>query len=341
VEESFREAFQVDYMAMEKELRDYITSYMFPAAVYSLPEQLSGAREMRFSPLSEAEVEYHLGELLMSARRYGEAEPRLQRSVQKDAKCAGCQLALGALIYRRRDYAKAEPYFKTGLSLDPRNYQGHYLYANLLREEERYDEAINAYDRALALNPNLASVYFDLSLAYAASGLQRKSEEAFSQALKLSPRSDFYYRARSRMLLRLGRGAQAADDAMTFIKRRGWLAESASDAALVAYFGYRMDKLLVEAGKLLEVIAAKIDANGWPYPVIRYLRREISAQQLVSLAKDNDELTEARAHIGMDLSLSGNRDAAIPHLQWVREKGNPSLAEYEMAWGELKRIEKK
>jgi tetratricopeptide (TPR) repeat protein len=341
IEESFRRAFQVDYPAMEKELQDYIASYMFPAAVYSLPEQLSVTKEMRISPLSEAEVEYHLGELLLSARRYSEAEPRLQRSVQKDAKCAGCQLALGALIYRRRDYARAEQYFQIGLSLDPRNYQGHYLYANLLREEERYDEAIKAYDRALALNPNLASVYFDLSLAYAAAGRPRESEEAFGQALKLSPRGDSYYRARSRALLRMGRGAQAADDALAFIKRRGWLDEAATDTALVAYLGYRMDKLYIEAGKLLEQIAAKVDAKEWPYPVIRYLRREISAQQLISSAKDNDEVTEARAYIGMDLSLSGNRIDAIPHLQWVRDKGNPSLVEYEMAWGELKRIEKK
>src|SRR4029078_12669266 len=103
----------------------------------------------------------------------------------------------------------------------------------------RYDEAIKAYDRALSLNPNLASVYFDLSLAYAASGRQQKSNEAFDQALKLSPRGDSYYRARSLAFLRMGSGAQAADNALTFINHRGWLDQSAPDVALVAYLGYR------------------------------------------------------------------------------------------------------
>src|SRR5262249_50292929 len=112
VEESFRKAFQVDYATMEKELREYLGSYMFRAALYSLPEEISFTEGMRISPLSEAEVEFHLGELLLSSRRYNEAEPRLQRSVQKDAKCAECQIALGVLVFRRRDYVEAERHFR-------------------------------------------------------------------------------------------------------------------------------------------------------------------------------------------------------------------------------------
>jgi len=157
--------------------------------------------------------------------------------------------------------------------------------------------------------------------------------------LKLSPRGDAYYRARGYAMLRMGRGDQAAIDALTFIKRRGWQDDSSPYAALVAYLGYRMDKLSAEAGKVLEEMAAKAAADEWPYPVIKYLKREINAQQLISSAKDNDQMTEARAYIGMDLSLNGDRAEAITHLQWVKEKGNPALIEYEMAWGELKRIE--
>jgi tetratricopeptide (TPR) repeat protein len=340
-EESFRQAFQTDYAGMEKELREYIASYMFPAALYTLPEQVGGAKDVKVSPLSDAEVEFHLGDLLLSAKRFSEAEPRLQRAVQKDANCAECQVALGALIFRRRDYPEAARRLRAGLAIDPANYQGLHLYANILREEGRYDDAIRTYGQALAVNPRLANVYFDLSLAYSATGENTKAEEAFNQALNLSPRGDSYYRSRSRAMLRQGRGAQAAADALAFIKRRGWQDESSPYAALVAYLGYRMDRLGFEAGKLLEEIAARTQTKEWPFPVARYLRHEISAQQLISSARDGDELTEARAYIGMDLSLSGNRDDAIPHLQWVKEKGNPSLAEYEMAWGELKRIEKK
>jgi len=340
-EESFRQAFQADYKTIEKELQNYIANFSFPATVYSFPEQINFTREMRSAALTEAEAESHLGELLLSSRRYSEAEPRLQKAVEKDANCAECQIALGALRSRQRRYVEAKQHLQTSLSLDPKNYRGYHVYANLLREEESYDEAIKAYNRALSINPNLANVYLDLSFAFAAAGRQREADEAFEQALKLGSRGDAFYRARSYAMLRMGRGGQAANDSLTFIKRRGRQDNSSPYAALAAYLGYRMDKLTAEAGKFLEEMAAKADAKEWPYPVIKYLKREGAAQQLISSAKDNDQLTEAHAYIGMDLSLNGNRDEAIRHLQWVREKGNPDFVEYEMAWSELKRIGKK
>jgi tetratricopeptide (TPR) repeat protein len=340
VEESFRLAFQADYKTIEKELQEYIASYMFPATVYEFPEGLSFTKGMRSVALSREEVEFHLGDLLLNFGRFSEAEPRLQKAVEKDANCAECQIALGALRFRQRRYAEAKKYLQAGLTLDPRNYRGLHVYANLLREEGSYDDAIKAYERALGVNPNLANVHLDLSIACIAAGRRQKGDEAFDQALKLSSKGDAFYRARGYAMLRMGRGNQAAIDALTFIKRRGWQDDSAPYAAMVAYLGYRMDKLSPEAGKALEEMAAKADAGEWPYPVIKYLKREINAQQLISSATDADRLTEAHAYIGMDLSLNGDRNQAITHLQWVKEKGNQALVECAMAWGELKRIER-
>lgn len=341
VEESFRRAFQADYKTIGKELQDYIASYMFPATLYSPPEQVGFTKDARSAVLSEAEAESFLGELLLNSGRYDEAEPRLQKAVEKDANCAECRIALGSLRFRQRRYAEAKQHLQAGLSLAPQNYRGLHVYANLLREEESYDGAIKTYDRALQINPNLANVHLDLSFAYLAVGRRRESDEAFDQALKLGSGGDAYYHARSYAMLRMGRGAQAAADAVTFIKGRGWQDDSAPYAALAAYLGYRMDRLNAEANKTLEEMAAKLDAKEWPYPVIKYLKRQITARQLISSAKDNDQMTEARAYIGMDLSLSGNPDEAIRHLQWVREKGNPGFVEREMACGELKRIERR
>ncbi|HKQ75970.1 MAG TPA: tetratricopeptide repeat protein [Blastocatellia bacterium] len=340
VEESFRQAFQADYQTIEKELQDYIASYMFPATIYDFPEGLSFTKGIRSVALSREEAEFHLGDLLFNFGRFSEAEPRLQKAAEKDANCAECQIALGALRFRQRRYPEAKKYLQAGLSLDPQNYRGHHIYANLLREEGSYDDAIKAYERALGVNPNLANVHLGLSIACIAAGQRQKGDEAFDQALKLSARGDAHYRARGYAMLLIGRGEQAANDSLTFIKRRGWQDDSAPKAALVAYLGYRMDKLSAEAAKVLEELSAKADSAEWPYPVIKYLKREIDAQQLVSSAKDADQLTEAHTYIGMNLSFNGDRNQATTHLQWVKEKGNQALVEYEMAWGELKRIER-
>src|SRR5262249_19339738 len=190
VEENFRQAFQADYKTIEKELQDYIASYMFPATVYEFPEQINFTKGTQSAAISEAEVESHLGELLLSSGRYDEAEPRLQKAVEKDANCAECQIALGALQFKRHKDAEAKQHLQTGLTLDPQNYRGHHVYANLLREEGHYDDAIKAYDQALRINPNLANVHLDLSFAYIAAGRQQKGDEAFDRALKLSPFGD-------------------------------------------------------------------------------------------------------------------------------------------------------
>jgi hypothetical protein len=90
----------------------------------------------------------------------------------------------------------------------------------------------------------------------------------------------------------------------------------------------------------------------WPYPVIQYLRGEIAADKLLDIvvggmpsiiAIDNGKMIVARTYIGMQLSLSGRKDEALPHLRWVRDKGKKESAEYEylLAISELSRIEKR
>jgi lipoprotein NlpI len=338
VEESFRQAFQTDYRTIEEGLRDYISKFMFPAEVYTFADQLNYTKEVKLSSLTEPEVKLHLGDFLMSSRRLDEAESHLQSAVELNAKCAQCQIGLGMLRFHQQRFAEARKLLQSGLALDSQNYQGLHFYGKVCSEDEQYQEASNFYLQALRVNPNLANVYLDLSLAYIATGREQNAQEAFHRTLKLIPATGTMYRLRSYELLRMARGKQAADDSMAYIKMRGWRDTSAPYAAFAAYFGYRKDKLLSEADGLLDEMASKLNASEWPYPVIKYLKRNITAQQLISSAKDNDELTEAHAYLGMDLVLSENRDEGITHLQWVSEKGNRNFVEYRMALGELKRL---
>ena len=38
-------------------------------------------------------------------------------------------------------------------------------------------------------------------------------------------------------------------------------------------------------------------------------------------------MTVARTYLGLDLSLSGHSEEALPHLRWVKEHGNESFIE--------------
>lgn len=49
--------------------------------------------------------------------------------------------------------------------------------------------------------------------------------------------------------------------------------------------------------------------------------------------------TLALVDIGLALSLAGERQEALKHLQWVKDNGNKSFVEYPAALTELKRLE--
>ncbi len=148
------------------------------------------------------------------------------------------------------------------------------------------------------------------------------------------------FRTRSYLYLRRAYGVMAASDAINYLKRQGWRDRHSAYMAVAANLGFRQQRRdNPYAAKVLEDAATKLDATEWPYPVIRYLRRELTAEKLLELATDNDKLTEAHAYVGLDLSLAGSHEAALTHLRWVKENGNRNFVEYPLALEEIGRIE--
>jgi lipoprotein NlpI len=137
----------------------------------------------------------------------------------------------------------------------------------------------------------------------------------------------------------MARGYLAAVNARVYLQREGWRDEHSLYMALAAHLGYRQSQRADDAARILEEAAEKSDTSGWPYPVIEYLRRKLTADALVALATDNDKQTEAHAYIGMDLALNGEREAALTHLRWVKENGNQNFVEYPLALSEINRLE--
>jgi predicted Zn-dependent protease len=73
--------------------------------------------------------------------------------------------------------------------------------------------------------------------------------------------------------------------------------------------------------------------------VIQYLGHSLTLQQLISQADNQDKLTEAHAYAGLELSLNGDRAAALEQLRWVKEKGNKDFVEFPLALAEIARLE--
>ncbi len=339
LEENFRQSFQADYEIIGGELRAYLSKFTFPILNLTFPKQLDFAKETESAPMTETEVQYYLGDLLLRGRRFDEAEPYLKKSLELDAHFTMSQISLGILRMGQDKLPEARKLFESAITSDPRNYLGHLHIAQVLGQEGRFEESIKSYQQAIQLNPEVAQSHSYLGYAYLSMGRDQEAIESLRQATRLDPRNPSLYRSRSYIYLRLGRGTFAAQDARMYLRLQGWQDDHSPYLALALYFGLRQSNQATPAVNVLAESATKLDSSEWPYPVIRYLQRQITSAELLKLTFDNDKLTEAHAYVGLDLSLSGNREEALQHLGWVKENGNRNFVEYGLALAEITRLE--
>src|SRR5690606_22950702 len=71
------------------------------------------------------------------------------------------------------------------LALDPDNAQIHFNLAVALRHQEKVDEAIPAYQRAVELDPVMAPAWYDLGVMHRANHDNELAVAAFSHYLEL------------------------------------------------------------------------------------------------------------------------------------------------------------
>ncbi|OLE56068.1 MAG: hypothetical protein AUG51_00100 [Acidobacteria bacterium 13_1_20CM_3_53_8] len=339
LEENFRQSFQADYKTIEDELRGYVTKMLFPVMTLTFRTPFDFSRETESAQLSEAETEYYAGDLLLHIGRLDDAEAHLQKSISLNDHFAPSQISMGILRLRQGKLADARQLFDTAIKVDPQNYLSYYYYALMLNADGQYEEAVKLLKQAAQLNGDSSRVFAEMGYIYLRLKRDDEAITALNRATQLDPFNDSIYRNRSYIYLQLARGLLAASNALIYIRHVGWQDDHSAYMALAAHFGYRQARQTTDADHMLEEAASKLDASAWPYPVIRYLRHELSGEELLALATDNDKLTEAHAYIGLDLSLSGNRERAAEHLRWVRENGNRNFVEYPLALAELSRIE--
>ena len=338
-EESFRQAFQVDYGKIEEELRGYLNRRVYPVVNITFNKQLNIDRDFESRPLTEAEVEYYLGQLLLNMNRPEEAETHLQKSTTLDAAYAPGRVSLGVLRLRQGKLPEAKEILEAAIRIDPKNYLAHYFYAEALSADKQSDEAIKHYQESIVLKPGAGFVYLNLGYAYLQRGLETEAIDVLGRGVGVDPRNPLFYRTLAYLFLQRAQGRVAVYYAETYLKIKGWRDEHSQYMVLAKYFGLKQMDQSSAAIQFLDDSAPRVDAAGWPSPVIQYLRHKLTIEQLLAQATDNDKLTEAHAYAGLEFARSGDRAVALDHLHWVKENGNKNFVEYPLALAEIARIE--
>jgi TolB-like protein/DNA-binding winged helix-turn-helix (wHTH) protein/Flp pilus assembly protein TadD len=117
------------------------------------------------------------------------AESLLSEALAIDRKLGEAYVLRAALRESKGDVVGAEADFRRGLALNPNDGPGHAFFADFLEREGKIDEALNAIDRARAIDPlNPRGHYFKgLLLLYHGAGTIEESEALFLQALSVAP----------------------------------------------------------------------------------------------------------------------------------------------------------
>jgi len=212
-----------------------------------------------------------------------------------------------------------------------------------LLEMKKVAEAIEIFKLNVEMYPDASNAYDSLGEGYLALGDTDQAIKNYKRSVELDPKNTnthggaFAERAWNQLIAR--RGDAAINDSLEFLSLAGWRTDSSSYMVLVAHFGYRLQHRDQDAREIINECASKCDTTAWPYPVIRYLRNELDATALIDLSTNDNKMTEARAYIGMNLSMLGRFQEALLHFNWVKENGNQRFSEYDLAVSESKYIE--
>ncbi len=201
---------------MENELHTYLSHGNYPTRSMNLEPRVEFDAEMRSTPLSEAEAQAFLGDLLLHLQRPDEAEVYLRQALALAPELAQAQASLGILRTGQRRFAEAKQHLERAIAADPQNFLVHYYYAFALSQEyvdeehrmsgvtpEAAQEIRMALTRAMSLAPEFAEAYHLLALVNVLKGEQLDASlTLLERAMNLAPSRDEYVLTLAQLYLR-------------------------------------------------------------------------------------------------------------------------------------------
>jgi tetratricopeptide (TPR) repeat protein len=231
-------------------------------------------------------------------------------------------------------------------------------HGNALLVRGRAEEALNSYERALRIKPDMPEMLALKGEALSALGRYEEAIQAFDTVLVACPADVETLNGRGIARMALGKVAEANDD---WRRQFDLLPQARSSArACVAMrqgnyeaafhsFGLSLAKepmnaywLLyrLTAGRLTgappDLIAVPADGQ-WPAPLLAFRAGQATEEDALVRADTPARRMETLFQLGV-VALAGNPAAARRHWAEVVERGAPALIEYAAARNELARL---
>ena len=167
--------------------RAYLRAYNLTkdAATAALAQQAAQRANALDPELPEAQVT--LGEILTATGRSGDAIAVLRKAIDRDPSSVPAILALASALQKSKDTAGAERTLLRLVELRPTSWSGFNRLGTLYFLSSRYEKAVETYRRAIALNPDVARMHFNLGAALLRLGRFEEARAALDDSIRISP----------------------------------------------------------------------------------------------------------------------------------------------------------
>ncbi|MDP1677430.1 MAG: tetratricopeptide repeat protein [Bacteroidota bacterium] len=116
-----------------------------------------------------------------------EAEQQIKKAIAVKSDTGDGYKRLGYLYTSQKRFAEAYTQMKKFVELEPTNPDSYDSYADVLKTEQKYDQAIEKYLYALSIDKNFSASIFSLAECYELKELKQKAKETYQWFLTVEP----------------------------------------------------------------------------------------------------------------------------------------------------------
>lgn len=323
-EKAFQQVFGYDFATMEEALKKYVAQRTFRAMMYTAKEKMLFDTEMTVTPLSEAETNAYLGDLLYHTHEYADAEIYLQKALAADAKSSMANTALGLVRLQQRKFDDAKKHLENAVATGQRNHLTHYYYAYVLSREsmdesyyvsnfpaDKAKKMREALHKAIEISPHYSESYHLLGFINMVNNEQLDEAIAYlKKGLTYSPGNPEYLMMIAQIYMRQEKYKEAKELAQALVKTASEPSTHANAQNLLNSIKQYEDTIASNAA------AEKQMASGGPPPALQ--QRQLSAEEI--------KYKEARQINDLNRQLTKPGDGEkqiIGHIKKIGcEKGN-------------------
>ena len=170
LDQAFQQAFGTPFEVMEKELREYVKKDRYNILTGHFEKKIELDTTTQATPLTEAEAQAYLGDLLVHSRRK-DAYTYLEKALKLDPNLGMAHASLGMAYFYEGKVKEAHASLERAVAANSQNYLAHYYYAFTLSDNTSAGASATGYSpdvaakirehlqKAIALRPDYSESY--------------------------------------------------------------------------------------------------------------------------------------------------------------------------------------